>query len=166
MRDEIIAGMQNAVARGQTLEQAAQSFINAGYNPQEVKAAYQMLSSGATTTLSNTNVSSEQRFGIMQNDKKAIGNYGKPLQSNYNQPLQPQQMQQKPMPNGSMPQQNPNPQFQQAPQPQSIAPAAPPNNPPEKKKGGGLALMITMIVVAALILLGALGYLFYVLVVK
>jgi len=48
MKDEIVAGMRNALARGQSLEQAARSFINAGYNPQEVKAATQTLSSGVS----------------------------------------------------------------------------------------------------------------------
>ncbi|MBS3076802.1 hypothetical protein J4233_00870 [Candidatus Pacearchaeota archaeon] len=146
MRDEIIAGMKNAVARGQTLEQAAQSFINAGYNPQEVKAAYQMLSSGASNVIANANMPSGPGVQIQQNTRQAIGNYG-----NQRQPLQ----------------QNPN-QAKQYPsqmQPQA-APIAPPGNPPEKKKGGNTALLITMIIVAALILLGSLGYLFYVLYMK
>lgn len=51
MREEIASGMKNALDRGQSLEQAAQSFVNAGYNPQEVKAAYQMLSTGASTII-------------------------------------------------------------------------------------------------------------------
>lgn len=51
MRDEIIAGIKNAMERGYSLNQAMQSFINAGYNPQEVMAAGKMLSSGATSII-------------------------------------------------------------------------------------------------------------------
>lgn len=48
MREEIIAGIKNAMTRGQSLELAAQSLVNAGYNPQEVKAAVQTISTGAS----------------------------------------------------------------------------------------------------------------------
>ena len=48
MKDEIIAGLKNALERGQPLEAAAQSFINAGYNPQEVKAAAAAISEGVS----------------------------------------------------------------------------------------------------------------------
>jgi len=142
MREEIVAGLQNAVARGQTLEQAAQSFINAGYNPQEVKAAYQMLSSGATSVFTNANSPPGQGIQIQQNNRQAIGNYGPPKQY----PAQSQ----------ATPQQVP-------PLMQQTVPTAPPINLPEKKKGGREGLLITMIIVSALILLASLGYLAYVL---
>jgi hypothetical protein len=144
MREEIIAGLQNAVARGQTLEQAAQSFINAGYNPQEVKAAYQMLSSGASNVITNANMPSGPGVNVQQNIHPLnYGNRPQQLPQGYPQMQQPVQMQ------------------------QSAAPSAPLNNPPEKKKGGGGAVvMIIMIIFAALILLGALGYLFYILYMK
>jgi nitrate reductase NapE component len=45
MKDEIYYGMKNALERGQNLNQAIQSFINAGYNPVEVRAAGKMISS-------------------------------------------------------------------------------------------------------------------------
>ncbi len=45
MKDEIEAGLQNAMERGESLEQAKQSFINAGYNPQEVAEAGNRMSS-------------------------------------------------------------------------------------------------------------------------
>jgi len=47
MQDEIVAGIKNAMERGESLEQAMQSFINAGYNSAEVQAAGSMLSEGA-----------------------------------------------------------------------------------------------------------------------
>jgi hypothetical protein len=48
MQDELVAGIKNAMERGESLEQAIQSFINAGYNPAEVRAAGSMLSDGAS----------------------------------------------------------------------------------------------------------------------
>ena len=47
MREDIIAGLKNALARGESLEKAIQSFINAGYNPIEVKQAAESLTQGA-----------------------------------------------------------------------------------------------------------------------
>lgn len=155
MREEILAGLRNAVARGQTPEQAAQSFINAGYNPQEVKAAYDMLTSGASTVIGNANASSGQGVQIQQNTRQAVGNYGNQQQGQMQQQqMRPQQPQQQA--------QNVQQNQQQAPQNQA-APGAPANNPPEKKKGSNTAVLVMMIVIAALIFLGALGYLFYVL---
>ncbi|MEK6889661.1 MAG: hypothetical protein AABW82_00875 [Nanoarchaeota archaeon] len=46
--NEIIGGLRNALERGQSLERAVQSFINAGYNPRTVQEAANELSSGVT----------------------------------------------------------------------------------------------------------------------
>ncbi len=51
MREDIVAGLRNALERGASLEQAVQSFINAGYNPAEVQEAMRGLSFGATTMI-------------------------------------------------------------------------------------------------------------------
>jgi len=48
MKDEIIAGLKNAVDRGESLEKAVQTFISAGYNPVEVKEAAKNIGRGAT----------------------------------------------------------------------------------------------------------------------
>lgn len=48
MREDILRGLKNAIERGEPLEKAVQSFINAGYNPIEVKQAAQSLIGGAT----------------------------------------------------------------------------------------------------------------------
>ncbi len=48
MQDEIVAGLKNAIERGDTMENAIQSFINAGYNPATVREAAQLLSTGAS----------------------------------------------------------------------------------------------------------------------
>lgn len=44
MNNEIYYGLKNALERGDSLESAVQSFINAGYNPMEVRRAGKMLS--------------------------------------------------------------------------------------------------------------------------
>jgi len=46
MNREIDSGLKNAMAKGESLEKAMKSFVNAGYNPQEVQEAGQRLSSG------------------------------------------------------------------------------------------------------------------------
>ena len=50
MREDIVAGLRNALEREIPLEKAIQSFINAGYNPIEVRQAAESLSDGATAT--------------------------------------------------------------------------------------------------------------------
>ncbi|MBS3089395.1 hypothetical protein J4461_00765 [Candidatus Pacearchaeota archaeon] len=48
MKDEIIGGIRNALERGATLEEAVKSFVNAGYNPAEVREAASMLATSAS----------------------------------------------------------------------------------------------------------------------
>lgn len=55
MKEEIIAGLKNAIERGSSLDAAAQSFISAGYNAQEVREAAAVLRGGATNILNNVN---------------------------------------------------------------------------------------------------------------
>lgn len=43
MGEDIFAGLKNAVERGYSIDKAVQSFINAGYNPVEVKRAAEKL---------------------------------------------------------------------------------------------------------------------------
>ena len=68
MSDEIYYGLKNALERGQSLDAAVQSFINAGYNPAQVREAEKMISSdgGISSITGSTNESnvpvSEDRF--------------------------------------------------------------------------------------------------------
>ena len=48
MKDETVSGLRSAMEHGASLEQAVNSFINAGYNPQEVQAAAEVISSGVS----------------------------------------------------------------------------------------------------------------------
>lgn len=64
--NEILGGLRNAVERGEPIERAVQTFINAGYNPILVKQAANELSSGITT-LTNpeaTNIYSSEPIPI------------------------------------------------------------------------------------------------------
>ncbi len=53
MREDIVAGLKNALEREIPLEKAIQSFINAGYNPVEVKQAAESMTDGATATINH-----------------------------------------------------------------------------------------------------------------
>lgn len=46
VNEEILGGLRNALERGSSFEQAVQSFINAGYNPDDVREAADYLSRG------------------------------------------------------------------------------------------------------------------------
>ena len=61
MRDEIAAGLKNAIERGYSLDSAARSFINAGYNPAEVKAAAESLTQGVSSILASPIIKSKKK---------------------------------------------------------------------------------------------------------
>ena len=56
MRDEIWAGLKNAIERGASLDQAVESFISAGYNPAEVKEAANSIGQGAANIVNDISV--------------------------------------------------------------------------------------------------------------
>lgn len=49
MKEDLISGLKNAIERGFSLESAVKSFLNAGYNAQEVRDAAEHLSHGASS---------------------------------------------------------------------------------------------------------------------
>lgn len=49
-RNDIYGGLKNALEKGASMEQAIQSFINAGYNDIEVREAANMISPGVLTS--------------------------------------------------------------------------------------------------------------------
>ena len=51
MRDDIVGGLRNALDRGETLEQATQTFVNAGYNSTEVQEAAKYATGGTLSSL-------------------------------------------------------------------------------------------------------------------
>jgi len=54
MRKDIYGGLKNALEKGEPLEKAIRSFINAGYPELEVKEAAKSLEMGAMPMVSNT----------------------------------------------------------------------------------------------------------------
>ncbi len=47
VREDIVAGLKNAVEKGESLETAKQSFISAGYSREEVEEASNLVQSGS-----------------------------------------------------------------------------------------------------------------------
>lgn len=66
MKEEILGGLKNAMDRGDSLEKAAKSFINAGYNPSEVKEAITIISPNEASLLNLDEFS-----GALTKDKPA-----------------------------------------------------------------------------------------------
>ncbi len=86
MRDEIHAGLKIAIERGNSLEDAVQSFINAGYNPVEVKEAANSISSGAISVMTKKK---EPPKSVFQQSNQTSG----PAQPSQAIPQQSQQTQ-------------------------------------------------------------------------
>jgi len=72
MKDEIFYGIKNAIDRGTPLEQAAQSFINAGYNEMEVREVAKLLKSGASDIVFSDNKTMGQSLGPSTEVKKVM----------------------------------------------------------------------------------------------
>jgi|TARA_Y100000310_G_C20224838_1_gene597434 hypothetical protein len=53
MREDIIGGLKNALDRGETIEQAIRTFVNAGYNLTEVREASQYATEGTLASLTH-----------------------------------------------------------------------------------------------------------------
>ena len=78
MKEEILAGIKVAIENGSSSDSAKQSFINAGYNPQEVNAAAEMLASGISDILYPSDehnhgfspIEGEERFLQKKADKR------------------------------------------------------------------------------------------------
>jgi len=61
---ELTGGLRNAMERGYSLNRAIQSFINAGYNPQDVQAAAALLSQPSALPLVHPQSSSESETSL------------------------------------------------------------------------------------------------------
>lgn len=107
VREEIISGLKNAMARGESLEKASQSFINAGYNQDDVQAAAEELkASGGMGVLSQMHLPEHELHIAEQNEHAEESETGQaqenqnlqypplPEQNEQNFQQQPQQMQQ------------------------------------------------------------------------
>ena len=59
-KQEIISGLKNAIARGESIQKASQSFINAGYNPAEVQQAASEINIGIASKIPSPSQSQQQ----------------------------------------------------------------------------------------------------------
>ena len=66
MEKEIIGGLRNALERGESLDRAMQSFINAGYSSNEVRAAANIFRQGTASEI----ISAAEPNQISQNESK------------------------------------------------------------------------------------------------
>lgn len=111
MKNDLAAGIKNAMEKGESLEIAKKTFLNAGYNSQEVDEAVKIVSSGVSDIVYQTE-----------------------------------------LPKGSKQQSN------------QTARVVLPELPPTKKKTEKSKIfIIALIILNAVILLGAVGYLIYIL---
>lgn len=63
MREDIIGGLRNAIGRGEPLEKAVRSFINAGYRESEVReAAKHINEEGAISLSSHSPIIPDSKF--------------------------------------------------------------------------------------------------------
>lgn len=72
MKEEIIGGLKNALERGSSLDSAAQSFINAGYNPSDVNEAARALSQGASSIITTPQSLPNSVFPVAQDKKNQL----------------------------------------------------------------------------------------------
>lgn len=84
MKEDILEGLRNALSKGETLQQAMQSFYNAGYEVKDIQEAARELQSKTPQTLQNTNPKEIHNKQPIQPKKKL---FPKPPQkvSNYEQ---------------------------------------------------------------------------------
>jgi len=72
--EEVIVGLKNALARGQTIQKATQSLLLAGYNAQEVQEAVRQTNLGVIGNIGvvgeNTKVDSAERIETPKEFKK------------------------------------------------------------------------------------------------
>lgn len=90
MADEISAGLRNAIERGESIEEAIQTFINAGYNPVEVKEAATLVS-GVVSLVNNPSVKMPPQFSSIASQSQSSPqiNYPQALSSPIISPVQP-----------------------------------------------------------------------------
>lgn len=84
-KEEILGGLKNAVARGQTLQQAILSFKNSGYPEAEIKAA---VAEFHQSPINPTNsINSQQSNQNQQNTEQNKKPTGQPIQSKLQQQI-------------------------------------------------------------------------------
>jgi len=137
MKDEIQAGLKNAIERGSTIEEAVQSFTNAGYNPVEVKEAANNISQGVTDIVNQNKATVENspsKSMSSQANQDAFRTFSSPTTQST---VQQQQIQQ--------------PQQSQTEFPQFKVPDQPSIGMSKKKKTVIILVVVLFILLAALV---------------
>ena len=138
MNDEIIGGMRNALERVETIEQAIQTFLNAGYSPNEVREAAGRVAPSAAAALYG------QSPNVLSSSPSSAQT---PPQTKTTSPYQPASS-----PPAKVPSQSPissKPSSSPAAQP---LPTLIPPQPPQSKK---TVIILVVVLLILLILLGA-----------
>lgn len=170
--EEIIGGLRNAIERGASLEQAVQSFINAGYNPIEVKQAAQSLSQISTLRPANGRIPEMPRLSQAEQtmQRQQPSQIQKGPQVLQQQAAQQQQVQKMPNVNVQMPR-LPQPLMQQPMQQQTTMPQMPSmqmqgfNNPfgqqQRQKPRSNKNFLIMLLIFVLVALVGGLIYIIF-----
>jgi len=83
MNDDLISGLKNAIERGASMEQAVNSFISAGYNPQEVRAAARELTGGDSESVMSIVGENEVKSEVVKNpEEQPMSTQPQPLPTN------------------------------------------------------------------------------------
>ncbi len=146
MKEEIIGGLRNALDRGESIEKAMQSFINAGYSAAEVREAAGMINPSATSVLYGQPSPAGTSSGVKAAGSASTPNAPTtPSSSTPTRPVSPAPTQ----PSGTSPQ----PATKPSPAASSgtTQPAAQPSNPAKGKKTAILLASILILLVIALL---------------
>lgn len=134
--NEITGGLKNAIERGESIEKAKQSFINSGYNPEEVEQAFQELF---------------QLFPNLKNPDKSIS-YNQSLLNSPTQTSDKSSLQSQLIPSSESAQSQ---TIQSQSLPKSQYPPLPIISDAEEKKGFSKKWIITIIIFVLLVLVGS-----------
>jgi len=152
MNQEIVSALRNAISHGSSLDDAINSYINAGYNPSEVREAAQAVGGGAT------------QFVAVQAPVQSVAPQSPQQQKPVSMPQPPTvpQSPQQVQPLSQVKPQAPTPTaVQQSPQLTPASPQQLPSNPSnfigagaEKKETSWLPWIIAYLIVLVLIIAG------------
>jgi hypothetical protein len=136
MKEEILGGIQNSLERGETLDKAVKSFINAGYNPQEVNSAADMIRSGASPFITSPSPR-EEKPTFSEKPKKSLFSKFFSKSKNQNPPTLAKKS---PIKNENL---------------QTL------NQQKDQRKKSKTKLIIILIIILAIIFLGIFGFVFF-----
>lgn len=160
MNNEIVSALRNALSHGSSLDDAINSFINAGYNPAEVREAAQTVGGGATQYVSQPLTSSvSQKEPIIQQAPQVTAPVSKPSSTPQSPASPVSQQAQQPQAKPQSPQVQAPAQMPQAPATTQQLPSTSSNfvgTGGENKETSWLPWIIAYLIVLVLIIAGGL----------